>query len=319
MFARFGEVEPESSRAFFEDEDEEDDTLLAGSKEVKPRLEVTDEEFESRIVKDGSGYKLYFLGDDSDSDEGISDSGVNIQTYTGEALEAFIQDKKNTGSNMLAIFNGRVPVGFGKGYLGQSPSTLMKIYYNGSQGTVDSLLVRPKSKLVAEIVKAGENVLFVLLDTYAVPSSACNDICAELKIFVEASHRVVIFHSESLASFSSDLDNQVESKVFYIRNEFYKKKDIPAVAKRCPYPNLISGISGTILTHCQQIYKKPCMILVNYAPTEVVNQFTLKAFLDAVRGGRDSAISNHFSKLEFNLTSAGSSIPTHISQSNLYT
>jgi hypothetical protein len=319
MFARF-EAE-DSSRAFFEDDDEEE--CLADLNGLKLNRVVENADFENRIIPDSSGYKLYFLDDDSeDGDESIDRSGTSdIETYVGETYEAFIQaNQKNPSKHLFCVFNGRVPIGFGKGYLDQSVVSLAKIYYTGNQGTVDSLLVRPKSKLVVEILKVKENLIFALLDTYAVPSSSVNAICAELKTFVETSRRVVVFDSQGLANFSSNPDNFTETKIFYIKNQHFEKHEIPTSAVRSPPSNLLAGISATILTQCQQIYKKPCLILVNYSATEIVNQVTLKPFFDAVCDGQSNTdISSQFGKLKFTMLSTGSSLPTYISQSNLFT
>ena len=174
-----------------------------------------------------------------------------VKTEAGESFVRKVIAGETEPAGILCIFNGKVAVGFGQGYLtSQSANSnyelLGHIEFVGKEGTVDSLLERPRKKIVARIVRiksTSTTLLFALIDAYGIPRAFAHEIMEQLQMFFLAVTQVVVFHNEPLALFQGSKD-LAERKLFYVKNNSYKTKWVGKSADLLPQPNLIAGISA---------------------------------------------------------------------------
>jgi len=280
MVATFGEIVYESSRAFADDEEEECEAL----------------------------------------------TGLSFEVEHTSVAKSLLQESNPAAGPVFCAFVGKVAVGFGDGYINkESGFDLLAEVSMVGQGekVVDIYLNRPKKKTVAQLyyrAKDSNNpVIFALFNTHGVPRFLANEIVSKISEFIEASSRILIFYSDTLAYYQSD--ESCEGKVFYVASSNCSRANIPTGAVALAPPNVIGGIGAAVLMH-GEMTDKPVLLLSNYGENELVDSISLQPFSAVVKkGSTDSSsfsLPQIFAQLELTMSQSAKSNINPVAVSNLY-
>jgi len=286
--------------------------------------EIEDVEDESFALADDEEY---------DGSSGTNHLGLTLEkTVAGESFAQMLVGSSAGENFLLCLFEGKVAVGFGEGYIGNQANRfeqLASVFITGNEGTVDSLMSRntkrrPVARIYRENATPSKNIIFILVDQYGLPRSLVSEVANQIQEFVAVSKQVVVFRSEPNVFFKFN-KSSTENKLFYVKSSSFDENYLKILsAIRLPKPNMIAGVGASVALHCEMV-DKPAVIFASYHDNEIVDSISMRPLFKGVQKIKASEIKSGnmdigeiFSHLVHSLKLSAQCNISHVSQTNLY-